>query len=96
MSGLQTVSGEALREIDRPLEGDVLLAGADPEAKATVGALIEGIPNLRWVDAGPLSMARIVERFTAVLVSVNRAYAVREAGFRVTGRDAWGRPPPRD
>jgi NADPH-dependent F420 reductase len=92
VSGLQTVSGEALQTVDRPLEGDVLLCGADAEAKAIVGGLIEAVPNLRWVDAGPLSMARIVERFTAVLVSVNRAYRLHDAGFRVTGRDAWGAP----
>ena len=93
VSALQTVSGEALQDLEHPLEGDVLVSGADAEAKATVGELIARIPNLRWVDAGPLSMARIVERFTAVLVSVNRAYGLHESGFRVTGRDAWGVPP---
>ena len=50
------------------MAGDVLLCGADAEAKATVGALVEKIPDLRWADAGALSMARIVETFTAVLV----------------------------
>lgn len=93
VSGLQTVSGEALRDAERPLQGDVLLCGADAEAKATVGELVEKIPNLRWVDAGALSMARIIERFTAVLVSVNRAYGLHDAGFRLTGRDGWGPPP---
>ena len=93
VSGLQTVSGEALQDLGRPLEGDVLLSGGAADAKATVGGLVEKIPNLRWVDAGALSMARIVERFTAVLVSVNRAYGLHDAGFRVTGRDAWGVPP---
>lgn len=96
VSGFQTISGEALRDLDRTLEGDVLLSGADAEAKAAIGSLVERIPNLRWVDAGPLSMARIVERFTAVLVSVNRSYGLRDAGFRVTGRDGWGTPPARD
>jgi predicted dinucleotide-binding enzyme len=57
-----------------------------------VGELIDAIPNLRWVDAGDLSMARIVETMTALLVSVNRAYKLHDAGFRVTGRDAWGAP----
>src|SRR5438105_4558525 len=61
VSGLQTVSGEALQDLERPLEGDVLLSGADGEAKAAVGELVQKIPDLRWVDAGPLSMARIVE-----------------------------------
>jgi predicted dinucleotide-binding enzyme len=47
------------------------------------------------VDAGDLSMARIAETMTALLISVNRAYKIHDAGFRVTGRDAWGAPPPR-
>jgi NADPH-dependent F420 reductase len=92
VSGFQTISGHALQDLDHDLEGDVLLCGADAEAKATVGGLVEKIPNLRWVDAGPLSMARVVERLTAVLVSVNRAYGLREAGIRLTGRNDWGRP----
>jgi len=54
---------------------------------------VEAMPNLRWVDAGPLSMARIVERLTALMISVNRAYAMRDAGIRMVGRDGWGRPP---
>jgi len=95
VSALQTVSGEALQNLEHPLEGDVLVCGGDADAKATVGALVEKIPNLRWVDAGALSMARIVERFTAVLVSVNRAYGIHDSGFRLTGRDGWGVPPSR-
>jgi predicted dinucleotide-binding enzyme len=59
-----------------------------------VGELIEGIPNLRWVDAGPLSMAAIVETLTALLISINRGYGIRDAGVRVTGRDSWGRTSP--
>lgn len=92
VAAFHTISGEALQDLDRPLDSDVLVCGSDPEAKATVGDLIEEIPNLRWVDAGDLSMARIVETLTAVLVSVNRTYKIHDAGFRVTGRDAWGRP----
>jgi NADPH-dependent F420 reductase len=93
VSGFHTVSGHALQDIDRPLEGDVMLCGGNAGGKASIGALVERIPNLRWVDAGPLSMARILERMTAVLVSVNRTYGLTEAGISVTGRDAWGRPP---
>jgi predicted dinucleotide-binding enzyme len=58
-----------------------------------IGALVEKIPNLRWVDAGPLSMARVLERLTALMVSVNRAYGIREAGISLTGRESWGSPP---
>jgi 8-hydroxy-5-deazaflavin:NADPH oxidoreductase len=95
VSGFQTVSGEELQKIDEPMVGDVMLCGGDPEAKATIGGLVEKIPDLRWVDAGALSMARIVETFTAVLVQVNRSYGIHTAGISVTGRDAWGTPPPK-
>ena len=39
-------------------------------------------PDLRWVDCGALSMARIAETLTALLISVNRTYKVHDAGFR--------------
>jgi predicted dinucleotide-binding enzyme len=74
------------------MESDVLVCGSDAEAKAVVGGLIEAIPNLRWVDAGDLSQARILEPLTALLISVNRSYEIRDAGIRITGRDSWGLP----
>jgi NADPH-dependent F420 reductase len=92
VGAFHTIAAEALQDLDRPIESDVFVCGGDPEAKAVVGGLIEDIPNLRWVDAGPLSMARLVEPLTALLVSVNRNYGIHDAGFRVTGRDAWGSP----
>ena len=95
VSGFQTVAAEALRDLDRDLDGDVLLCGADAEAKAVIGGLVEEIPALRWADVGPLSMARVVEPLTAVLVGANRTYGVRTAGIRLTGRPAWGSPPGR-
>jgi len=95
VSGFQTISGEELQALDENLEGDVLLCGADPEAKAVIGGLVEKIPSLRWADAGALSMARIVETLTAVMVQVNRTYGIRRAGIALTGRDGWGAPPPK-
>ncbi len=44
------------------------------------------------MDCGALSMARIAETMTALLISVNRTYKVRGAGFRIVGRDVWGDP----
>ena len=90
VAAFHTVSGEQLRSVDRPMDSDVFVCGKDAEAKATVGGLVDEIPNLRWVDAGDLTMARIVETMTALLISVNRRYKIHDAGFRVTGRDAWG------
>ena len=48
-------------------------------------------PGMRWVDCGPLEVARILEPITAVLIRVNKAYGVKGAGIRFSGRDAWGR-----
>jgi NADPH-dependent F420 reductase len=92
VAAFHTVSGEQLQDVERPMESDVLVCGKDAAAKATVGDLIDRIPNLRWVDAGDLSMARIVETLTALLISINRGYKVRDSGFRITGRDRWGAP----
>jgi NADPH-dependent F420 reductase len=95
VAAFHTVPGGQLQDLSRPVDSDVFVCGKEAQAKATVGELIESIPNLRWVDSGDLSMARIAETMTALLISVNRAYKIHDAGFRVTGRDAWGTPPPR-
>ncbi len=91
-AGFHTISAEALQALEVPMDSDVLVCGDDAEAKAVVGGLVEQIPDLRWVDCGLLSQARIAETLTALLVSINRAYKVRDSGFRITGRDGWGAP----
>ena len=95
VSGFHTVSGELLQDLSRPMEGDVPLCGNDRDAKEVIGRLVELIPSLRWVDAGPLSMARVVEPLTALMVSVNIRYRLHDTGLALTGRDTWGKPPPR-
>jgi 8-hydroxy-5-deazaflavin:NADPH oxidoreductase len=92
VAGFHTIEARALQDLARPIDSDVLLCGDDPVAKALFGGLIDEIPNLRWVDCGDLSMARIAETLTALLISINRAYKLKDAGFRVTGREAWGSP----
>jgi 8-hydroxy-5-deazaflavin:NADPH oxidoreductase len=92
VAGLHTIAAKPLQDLERPIESDVLLCGDDPDAKATAGSLVESIPNLRWVDCGGLEMARIAEQLTALLVSVNRTYHLKDAGFRIVGRDSWGPP----
>jgi NADPH-dependent F420 reductase len=93
VSAFHTIAGGQLNDLTRPMDSDVFVCGSDAEAKATVGELIEAIPDLRWVDCGELSMARIAETMTALIISVNRAYGLHDAGFRMTGRDSWGKPP---
>jgi len=85
-----------LADPDREVDTDVLVVGDDPEARAVVIALADGIAGCRGVDAGPLRLARQLEGFTAVLVSVNRRYRIH-AGMRVTrlSEERRQRPPAR-
>jgi 8-hydroxy-5-deazaflavin:NADPH oxidoreductase len=93
VAGFHSVGAEAMQDLERPVHGDVLLCGSDDQAKAAVGELVEMIPALRWVDCGPLSMARILEPLTSLMISVNRRYGLKDTGIQLAGRDAWGRPP---
>jgi NADPH-dependent F420 reductase len=92
VAAFHTIAAGALRDLAEPVDSDALVMGDDPDAKALVGSLIEGIPGMRWVDCGLLQMARIAEGLTPLLISVNGRYKVRDSGFRVTGRGAWGDP----
>lgn len=92
VAGFHTVAAEPLTDHPHPVDADVFLCGSDDQAKARVGELVDLIPGMRWVDCGPLEVARILEPLTAVLISVNRRYGIKDGGFRMTGREAWGRP----
>jgi hypothetical protein len=90
VAAFHTISADALRDIEQPVESDALVMGDDADAKSVVGALIEDIPGMRWVDCGGLQMARLAEGLTPLLISINGRYKTHEAGFRITGREAWG------
>jgi len=93
LSALHTVSAAALRELDHPLDEDVLLAGDRRADKQRAAALIGAIDGLRCVDCGRLEMARITEQLTALMISVNVRYKAR-SGIKVTGLpdDLWPAP----
>lgn len=90
VSGLHSVGAEPLSDLSEEVDGDALLCGDDAEAKAAVGEMVERIPGMRWVDCGPLEMARVLEPLTAVLIRVNKRYGVTGAGIRLSGREGWG------
>ena len=81
---LHTVGAPTLADADHELDEDVLVCGDRKADKARVARLIELIPGLRAVNAGPLEMARIVEQLTPMLISVNSRYKAH-AGIRLTG-----------
>jgi NADPH-dependent F420 reductase len=84
ISALHTVGAPTLADLEAELGEDVLVCGDKKADKARVARLIELIPGLRAVNAGPLEMARIVEQLTPMLISVNSRYKVH-AGIRLTG-----------
>lgn len=63
---------------------DVLVCGDDPEAKQLVMELAATITGRPGIDAGGLRLARQLEPFTAVLISINKRYRAR-SGLAVSG-----------
>jgi NADPH-dependent F420 reductase len=72
-----------LADMEQECDTDVLVAGDDPDARATVIGLADQIPGSRGIDAGPLRQSRQLEGFTAVIVGINRRYKIH-AGVRIT------------
>jgi hypothetical protein len=92
VSAFQNVSAHRLRELDQPVECDVLVSGPK-EARQRVMALCPLVPGLRAVDGGPLSNARTVEALTALLIGLNIRYRVPEGlGIRFAGLPETGDP----
>ncbi len=84
VAALHTIGAPTLADGDAELGEDVLVCGDRKADKARVARLIELIPGLRAVNAGPLEMARIVEQLTPLLISVNVRYKAH-AGIQLTG-----------
>jgi NADPH-dependent F420 reductase len=84
VSAFQNVSAHRLRELDQPVECDVVVSGA-PAPRKAVMALCALVPGLRGVDGGPLANARFIEGLTALLIGLNARYKVPEGlGIRFT------------
>ena len=92
VAAFHTIAGHELQRLDARSRATCSCAATIPRRSPWWARSCEDIPDLRWVDCGALSMARIAETMTALLISVNRTYKVRGAGFRIVGRDVWGDP----
>jgi NADPH-dependent F420 reductase len=85
VSAFQNVSAHRLRDLDNPVECDVVVSGPKA-AREAVMALCPLVPGLRAVDGGGLANARIVEQVTALLIALNVRNRVPEGlGIRFTG-----------
>ncbi len=89
VAALHTVGAPTLSDPEATLDEDVLVCGDRKADKARVARLIELIPGLRAINAGPLETARIVEQLTPLLISINVRYKAH-AGIRITGLPTGG------
>ena len=85
-AALQHVPAHDLGDLSQPVDCDVLVCSDHPEATTTTMAIMDKLPGVRALDAGPLSCATPVEAFTAVLLHLNVRYKTRVA-VRFTGLD---------
>lgn len=87
-AGFHTIMAGALSNLDEPLHGDVLVCG-ESDAKEVVKGLVGQISGARFVDCGPLEMARILESLTALLIGINGRYKLDPgAGITITNLPA--------
>jgi 8-hydroxy-5-deazaflavin:NADPH oxidoreductase len=83
VAAFHLVPAAALADISHPLAGDVLVVG-DDVGRPTVLDLIDAIPDLRALDAGPLANALGIESFSAALLTVNLRHK-GEGSLRIEG-----------
>jgi NADPH-dependent F420 reductase len=91
VAAFHSLSAEALADLDRPVDCDVLMCGDSAEAKSSVAQLVAMIPGARAIDAGGLDIARQVENAAALLIALNLRHKVKASGIRITGLDGSAR-----
>lgn len=81
----KTLPARMLQHVDVALDCDEFICGDSPASRQRVAALVERLPGLRPIDAGPLEAARILERMTLLAITLNKRYKSHDARFRVLG-----------
>ncbi|MDQ4112704.1 MAG: NADPH-dependent F420 reductase, partial [Actinomycetota bacterium] len=66
------------------LDENVIVVGDSAEGKQVAIDLAASVTGRPGIDGGKLRLARVLEPFTAVLISINRKYRTH-SGIRVTG-----------
>jgi NADPH-dependent F420 reductase len=82
-AAFHNVSSKLLLDLDHQLDEDIPVAADDAADRELVLELCRDL-GAHGVSVGPLSLARYLEGYTAVLLSVNRLYRT-QAGIRFTG-----------
>lgn len=85
VSAFNNISSSSLMNFNEKVDCDCLISGGDADSKKIVSELIEKIPGIECIDAGPLEQARTVERITSLLIGLNIRYKTHYGGLRITG-----------
>jgi len=85
VSAFHFLSADLLADPEQNLDCDVVVCGGDARAQGIVRELAEAIAGVRYVHAGALPAARLVEAAAAMLISINIRHKVRHSGMRITG-----------
>lgn len=84
VAAFQNVSAHHLRDLDHPVDCDVLVCADDAEAAGIAVDLAQAM-GLRAFHAGPVANSAAVEAMTSLLISINRRYKSPGSGLRITG-----------
>lgn len=84
VSAFQNVSAHKLSDPLARIACDVLVCSDFKEARRAVIALAADA-GLRGIDAGPLANSVASEALTSLLIWINRAYKIPDAGVAITG-----------
>jgi NADPH-dependent F420 reductase len=84
VSAFQNISYTHLSNVNEQLGCDVLVCGNDADAKRVVIALAKDA-GMAAFDAGPIENSVVAEGLTAVLININSAFKIKNAGIHITG-----------
>jgi len=84
VAAFQNISYTHLSDLHEALGCDVLVCGNDKDAKKQVIELAKAA-GMAAFDAGPIENAVVAEGLTAVLININIAFKIKNAGIRITG-----------
>ncbi len=84
VSAFQNVSAHKLKKLDTQIACDVLVCADDKDARLRVVQLAADA-GLKGINAGPLANSAAAEALTSLLIWINRAYKVPDAGISITG-----------
>jgi NADPH-dependent F420 reductase len=84
VSAFQNVSAHKLKKLDMQIACDVLVCADDKDARLRVVQLAADA-GLKGINAGPLANSAAAEAMTSLLIFINRAYKVPDAGISITG-----------